>query len=125
MLCAITRESLPNQPIIVSSRKALSKKTEDRLPDHEMFTISLETLLSTHFMYGDLDYAMRCVASSRASMLLGETHDDSRRHKKYSGYVVYVAYRYVKAFSKSLHIAQKPVPISGLTFTPPSATLRS
>lgn len=43
VLCAITRESLPNQPIIVSSRKQISiRRNEDnRLPDHELFAISL------------------------------------------------------------------------------------
>ena len=59
-----------------------------------MFSISLETLLSTHFMYGDPDYNQRCVASSRTALLLGDvSNDDYRKHKKYSGYVVYVAYR--------------------------------
>lgn len=70
-----------------------SRKPESHLPDHEMFAISLETLLSTHFMYGDPDFSSRCVPSARSSILLGETIDDFRRHKKYSGYVVYVAYR--------------------------------
>ena len=64
-----------------------------QLPDHELFSISLETLLSTHFMYGDPEWHTRCVASARTSNMLGETQDENRRHKKFSGYVVYVAYR--------------------------------
>ena len=65
----------------------------EKLPDHEMFAISLETLLSTHFMYGDVDFQKNCVPSARTSILLGETADDLRKQKKFSGYVVYVAYR--------------------------------
>ena len=49
-------------------------------------------------MYGDPDYHQRCVASSRTALLLGEvSNDDYRKHKKYSGYVVYVAYRLEQA----------------------------
>ncbi len=94
VLCSITRESLPNQPVVVSSRRnIINRKTEDKLPDHELFSISLEMLLSTHFMYGDPEFHHRCVASARTSNMLGETQDENRRHKKFSGYVVYVAYR--------------------------------
>ena len=78
---------------LITKLSSFSRKPESHLPDHEMFAISLETLLSTHFMYGDPDFASRCVPSARSSILLGETIDDFRRHKKYSGYVVYVAYR--------------------------------
>ena len=44
-------------------------------------------------MYGDPEWHTRCVASARTSNMLGETQDENRRHKKFSGYVVYVAYR--------------------------------
>jgi hypothetical protein len=82
VLCSVTRESLPNLPIVLSARKALSRKPLEetgRLPDHELFSISLETLLSTHFMYGDPDFVTKCVPSARTSILLGETVDDLRK----------------------------------------------
>ena len=94
VLCAVTRESLPNQPVIVSRKAARGGgKAEEKLPDHEMFSISLETLLSTHFMYGDPEWHTRCVPSARTSILLGDGIEDLRKSRKYSGYVVYVAYR--------------------------------
>ena len=34
-LCAVTRESLPNQPIILSARKNISRKTEDKARDFQ------------------------------------------------------------------------------------------
>ena len=76
--------------------------SSSQLPDHELFSISLETLLSTHFMYGDPEWHTRCVASARTSNMLGETQDENRRHKKFSGYVVYVAYRYMQMNSTAL-----------------------
>ncbi len=35
----------------------------------------------------------RCVLTARNSILMGDTQEDLKKHKKYSGYVVYVAYR--------------------------------
>ncbi len=59
VLTAVTRESLPNQPIVVSRKSILSRKQEEKLADHELFALSLESVLSTHFMYGDVEYAVR------------------------------------------------------------------
>jgi len=59
VLTAVTRDTLPNQPIIVSKRTSISRKVDDRKADHELFAHSLENVLSTHFMYGDLEYSVR------------------------------------------------------------------
>ena len=49
VLCAVTRESLPNQPIILSARKNISRKTEDKArPKTRGRGVALESLLLFH-----------------------------------------------------------------------------
>jgi hypothetical protein len=48
--------------------------------DHENFAIAVETVLTSHFMYGnESDLLMKCVPTSRMAVMVGDAIPEDNR----------------------------------------------
>lgn len=101
VLTAVTRDSLPNYHTVMTGSTVQSRKNQEKFLDHENFSVTLESALTSHFMYGgDPELQLKCVPTSRMAVLTGDSIDDGRtKQKKFSAYVLYVAYRLEQAHS--------------------------
>ena len=90
VLTAITREALPTY---VPTNSLQVRRQQEKLLDQGHFAVTLESALTSHFMYGGDEY-QRCVPTNTMAIGAGDSVDDGRSHKKReTSYVVYVAYR--------------------------------
>ena len=56
------------------------RRKEERYLDHENFSVALETVLTSHFMYGnESDLLMKCVPTSRMAVMAGEAIPEDHR----------------------------------------------
>jgi hypothetical protein len=96
VLSAITRETLPNYNTVITGATLQARRNQEKFLDHENFAVTLETSLTSHYMYGGKqpELQLKCVPSARTSIMMGDAIDDGKlKQKKFSSYVVYVAYR--------------------------------
>ena len=115
VLTAITKDILPTKGVNVSGLPNINKKTQERFLDHEYYSLGLETSLTNHFMYSELDYSARCVIGNRLSAGMGDAISvmpivDGERKimKKFQAYSLYVAYRLTNytAYSHGAKLSQ-------------------
>lgn len=102
VLTAVTRETLPNISTIVTGHTQAARKNQERHLDHENFSVTLESMLTAHFMYGgdQPELQIKCVPSNRTSIMMGDSIDDGKlKQKRFTSYVVYVAYRLETGYS--------------------------
>jgi len=56
------------------------RRKEERYLDHENFAIAVETVLTSHFMYGnESDLLMKCVPTSRMAVMVGDAIPEDNR----------------------------------------------
>ena len=106
VLAAVTKDMMPTKDLNdVSGLANSTRKNLDPTLDHEYYCLALETGLSNHFMFSELEYSARCVVGNKAAAGMGDAisvtlnpadfggkRDQAAKHP---GYVVYVAYRQV------------------------------
>ena len=87
---------MPNYANIMTGTTSLqARRKQESFLDHEHFVLTLEAGLTAAFMYaGDPDLQLKCVPTNRTAISLGESIEDGRaKQKKFTSYVIYVAYR--------------------------------
>ena len=87
---------MPNYAQIMTGTTSLqARRKQESLLDHEHFVLTLEAGLTAAFMYaGDPNLQLKCVPTNRTAISLGESIEDGRaKQKKFTSYVIYVAYR--------------------------------
>ena len=56
------------------------RRKEERYLDHENFSVALETVLTSHFMYGnETEVLMKCVPTSRMAVMSGDAIPEDTR----------------------------------------------
>ena len=86
--------------------------------DHGHYAVSLESALTSHFMYSDDngDMQTKCVPTTRMAISSGDAVDDGRfKQKKFTAYAVYVAYRLSPAQAFNHHAKMSRKHLSGST----------
>ena len=109
ILAAITKDILPFSTIPVDDVTNVNLKNKDQYMDHERFAVYLESELTSHFMFKEKDYALKCASTSKVAYameesisskpaidpamlsMIGASKDD--KSKKCPGYVIYLGYR--------------------------------
>ena len=113
ILAVVTKDILPFSSVSTLDLANVNIRNLDQNLDHERFAVYLETALTTHFMFREVDYCMKCVSTPKVAFameeainskrlmdpammgLLGgsENQDFSEKNKKFPGYAVYLGYR--------------------------------
>ena len=67
VLTAITKETLPNYHTIITGKTDLTRRNQEKFLDQEHFAITLESSLTSHFMYGGEtpNLQLKCVPTAR------------------------------------------------------------
>ena len=110
ILAVITKDILPFASIPTYDITNANIKNKDQYMDHERFAIYLETSLTSHFMFEENEYALKCVSTSKVAYAMEEAisakrtidpsmlgllggNKDSEKFKKCPGYAIYLGYR--------------------------------
>ena len=110
ILAVITKDILPFATIPVTDVSNVNWKNKDQFMDHERFAVYLESELTSHFMFKEKDYALKCVSTSKVAYAMDEAigakpsidpsmlgligaNKDSDKVRKCPGYVIYLGYR--------------------------------
>lgn len=113
ILAVVTKDILPFSSVSTLDLANVNIRNLDQNLDHERFAVYLETALTTHFMFREVDCCIKCVSTPKVAFameeainskrlmdpammgLLGgsENQDFSEKNKKFPGYAVYLGYR--------------------------------
>ena len=110
ILSVITKDILPFASIPVSDVTNVTIRNKDQYMDHERFAVYLENVLTSHFMFREKEFALKCVSTSKVAYAMEEAisskrsidpimlgllgaDKDSIKTRKFPGYAIYLGYR--------------------------------
>ena len=127
ILSVITKDILPFASVPIYDVTNVNLRNKDQYMDHERFAVYLETELTSHFMFKEKDFAVRCASTSKVAYAMDEAisskrsidptmlgllgpNKDSEKTKRFPGYAIYLGYRLKK------RMLQQTEPITNLKF---------